>query len=344
MAEVQLEVQGVRYEGWKSVRVTRSMTSITGTFDLEVHDRFGQVAAAWPIREEDACRVIIDEQVVIDGFVDRLSRAISARQRTLRISGKDKAAALVECSVPSGPFTLRNISVEALAQTLARPFDIDASVADGLSLEPQKKVVIGPGESPFAVLTRVLRETGALVVSSGGGGIIITRAATSRAEALQQGSNVFAADFSSDAADRFRIYTVLSQSGDKDDSGQRVRARAVDLGVRRTNRVKVLRPERGQSAPQARARADWEARIRAARAESTTVTVVGWRQRSGVLWPVNALVSVEIPAIGVSGTLLITDAEHSLDQNGSFTRLRLMRPDAFTPATAATVASPEWKL
>ena len=83
----------------------------------------------------------------------------------------------------------------------------------------------------------------------------------------------------------------------------------------------------------ARKRGDWEARTRAARAETVTITVQGWRQpNGGPIWPVNAISRVRAPRlIGVSGDLLISQVEHSISEEGKITQIRLVRPDAFTP-------------
>jgi prophage tail gpP-like protein len=83
----------------------------------------------------------------------------------------------------------------------------------------------------------------------------------------------------------------------------------------------------------ARRRADWEARTRAAKSETVTVTVQGWRQPSGDLWPVNAIAHVKAPRLaGVDGELLISEVENSIDDKaGRITQIKLLRPDAFTP-------------
>lgn len=343
MPEVRLFVGGRIYEGWTQIQVERSIESLAGTFSMTVHDRWGSLDEPWPIREEDECEVKIDDTTLLKGFVDRRSLSLSAQNRAINVSGRDLAAVLVDASVPAGPWTLRNQPVSMIARHLAKPYGITVNVAPGLSLPTQEKIVIRPGETPNGVLQPILQRVGVLAVSDGAGGILLTRSGTARAEAVVEGQNLFAADVEYDASERFRKYVVLAQTRSKDDKGQKVRAEAVDLGVRRANRTLIIRPERGQKTSEARAQADWEARIRAARSETVSVTMQGWQQSSGEVWPVNALVDVRIPALGVAGQLLIVSAAYSLDTGGSFTRIRLMRPDAFASSTAATVETPSWK-
>src|SRR5574342_154425 len=102
MSDVALVVSGKRYLGWKSIRITRSIESIANSFELGVSDRWGSQAKPWPIAEEDPCAVDIDGEQVIAGYVDRRSLAISAEQRTLTYTGRDRSAVLVDCSAVLG--------------------------------------------------------------------------------------------------------------------------------------------------------------------------------------------------------------------------------------------------
>src|SRR5713101_2292947 len=96
--EVTLVVNGRRYSGWKSIRVTQTIESLAGSFALGVSDRWDGNTAPWPIANEDPCRVEIDGETVIDGYIDGTDLKASASERSLAYTGKDRAAALVECS------------------------------------------------------------------------------------------------------------------------------------------------------------------------------------------------------------------------------------------------------
>ncbi len=351
MPEIALVVGGLRYEGWKSVRVTRSIESLAGSFALDVSDRWGN-GELWPIAEEDPCRVEIDGDVVIDGYVDKRSLSASATARTLSYTGRDRAAALVDCSaivasgsVKGSKWTFLNIDVVGLATAIAKPFGIPVSVQPGLGavLTKDKKVVVHPGDSCFEVISRAAAAAGVLVVSDAAGGIVITRAGTARASSLIEGQNILTASAEYDGSDRFHRYLISSQiPGTDEASGEatRIQAEAIDQGVRRADRVILIRPEKGYSIPDSRRRADWEARIRAARAEKVTATVLGWKQPDGKLWPVNTLARVRASrSIGVDGDMLISQVEYTIGDGGQITQLSLVRPDAFTPEPAATVAT-----
>ena len=67
--------------------------------------------------------------------------------------------------------------------------------------------------------------------------------------------------------------------------------------------------------------------------------VQGWTQADGSIWPVNALVPVRDPWLGIDGDMLIVQAEHGLSSSGSTTALSLRRPEAFLPEATITAAS-----
>lgn len=343
LSKLRLVVGGFRYEGWKSIRVVRSIESLAGSFVLDVSDRWGE--EIWPVLEEDACRVEIDGIVVIDGYVGKRRISASAKARTLSYVGSDRSAALVENSLDLSSWTFRNLTLFEFAAKIAKPWDIKVSVQSGLELKKRGKIVVQPGDKAYEALAREAAEEGVMLVSDAAGGIVITRAGTARATSLVEGVNILDAAVDYDGTDRYRRYKVATQTAATDAAfgdATRVQAEATDEGVRRKDRVLVIRPHKGYNVADARRRADWEARIRAARAEPVTVVVRGWKQPDGSLWPINAITHVQASRlIGVDGDMLISQAEHTIGEQGQVTQLRLLRPDAFAPEpTKATVKSP----
>lgn len=365
--DVVLVVNGRRYGGWKSIRITRTIESLAGSFSLDVSDRWDGQTDPWPIQNEDACRVEIDPgdgrrpEVLIDGWVDTTDIAASETSRTLAYTGKDRCAAIVENSAtvqgasvvakaatkasPTEDATKHsasavkwvytNIDVADFTRAIARPHGLSVSVQPGLTFKKLPKVVVNPGDTGWETVKRVAESVGVLLVSDGAGGILITRTGTVRAANLIEGFSLKAASRRSDATNLFRLYLLSCQiPGTDEASGDAtaVQAQAADPNVRRASRVILIRPDKGYNTAEARARADWEARNRAARADAITCTVQGWRQPNGQLWPLNALTRVQAPRmIGVDGEMLITQVEHSLSEGGRITQLHLMRPDAFEP-------------
>jgi prophage tail gpP-like protein len=374
VADVTLRVNGREYAGWKTARIVRGIEACAGTFELSVSDRWDGQDAPWPIAEEDECTVFIGAERVISGWVDRRRVSYGPDEHTLEVRGRDRTGALVDCSAVLKSWEFTSIPLLTLAQRLAEPFGIsvrlDATVTKAVSLKtgktagsvsaggtgklsglgvpkPPKKFSVDPGESAFQVLDRACRMAGVLPVSDGAGGLVLVRAGSTRADIpLVEGQNILAASGDFDATARYARYIVSAQQQGTDEewgeAAASVTAEARDPNVRRSDRVVLIRADGGATPESARVRAAWEAKVRAARGDDVSVTVQGWQQPSGKLWPVNALVRVQSPRIGVDGDMLITQVEYATGDTGSTSKLTLRRPDAFTPEPVVS-STGAWK-
>lgn len=355
--EVALLAEGKRYSGWKSIRVTRGIEGLAGSFALDVSDRWRGDQAPWPIVEGDACEVFIDAEKVINGYVDSRKISVSADSRSLSYIGRDRTQDLVDSSVlildsstKGHKWTYRNIDIAAFTTAIAKQHGISVSVQPGLVLQKDPLLVAHPGETGFEAIKRATGSASVIVISDGDGGILITRAGTQRVTALVEGGNIKTAEVDYNATERFFKYLLSSQPPGSDEANAeslRVQAEATDVDVRRTNRVLVVRPDKGMNTATARRRADWEARMRAAKAVTVSITVQGWTMPSGALWPINAITHVSAPrAIGIEGDMLISQVEYSMGEQGTITTLSLVRPDALTPEpqTAVVASSDNWNL
>ncbi len=211
--------------------------------------------------------------------------------------------------------------------------------------QPVAKFAINPGDSPYEAIELATRPAGLLAVSDGRGGVVLTRAGASKAStALVEGGNILRARLTVNAAIRYALYVVSGQSVGSDASPGAIAAAvtgsARDPRVARTDRVLMIRPSVGMTREYARSRAAWEASIREARSTTVTVLVQGWEQGDGSLWPVNALVSLDSPKLGIRDEMLITNVTHTFDQQGgSLTELTLAPPGAYQPEPTLSAKS-----
>ena len=341
--QIGLRVNGKEYGGWKTATVTRGIESGCGSFNLNVSEKWGTETEHWPIYEEDECVVVIGRKKLITGYVDRRNPSFTATSHGLTLTGRDKVGDLVDCSANPAldKWEFKGVSVLQFAKKVAAPYGISVTLQGGLTDSvlpaPPKKLVIDPGDTAFTAIERACRMAGLLPVSDGLGGLVLTRAGTERTDTeIVQGENMLAGDGDFNAAERFRHYHVLGQHrGTANFNGVSAappRGTAEDTHVRRTTRTMIIRPECAVTKDYAKKRAQWEATTRAARADAVTATVQGWTQKSGLLWPVNALVRVRSQKLGIKGDMLITQATYRIgEQEGTTTELTLKRPDAFKP-------------
>lgn len=338
MPELRLLVNGERYYGWKSAQVTRGIESIAGGFSMSVSDRWGGQLQPWPIGEGDECRVFLGDTKVITGIVDRRALSYAAEDRSLSVSGRDLTAQLVDCSVLLDRWEFRKIELLKFVRQICDPFGIDVEMQAGITApKPSEKFSVDPGDTAFDAIEKACRLAAMLPTSDGDGGLLLTRVGASRCvTSLVEGENIISASADYDTTSRYHRYVVLGQRpGTDTDNGPAVasvKGEARDLDVNNEARVLVVRAENAITTEQAKRRAEWAAKIHAARGDVVTVRVQGWTQADGSIWPVNAIAPVRSGWIGVDGDMLITQAVYTLDEtSGTTTELTLKRPDALLP-------------
>ncbi|MGR9815124.1 phage baseplate assembly protein, partial [Escherichia coli] len=116
-------------------------------------------------------------------------------------------------------------------------------------------------------------------------------------------------------------------AGNDDDFGEAtttaLRARTEDAFIARYRPMYIRQTGQATGAG-CIARADFEARQRAARTDETTYVVQGWRQGNGTLWQPNQRVIVFDPVCGFDNTeLLVSEVTFTQDQNGTLTEIRV---------------------
>lgn len=337
-ARVTLNVGGRRYGGWKSARIVRSLEAISGAFELGITERWAGRGEPWPIGEGDACELAVNGTTVITGHIDARDRSFAPGSYSVAVRGRDRTGDLVDSSVNLGKWEFAGVDVLTFAQRICEPHGIAVRLQSGIALGPAPaKLSIDPGDKGQAVLEAACRSAGLLPVSDGVGGLVLSRAGRERcASELVEGENLLSGSASFSLADRFRTYRVLAQHHGKDNASGKTAASpagsAEDLGVTRSARALIVRGEGSLTATAAKARAEWEAATRAARGDTVTVTVQGWTQADGALWPINHLARVRAPRLGVDGELLIVQTVFALTvEGGATTEITLRRPDAFLP-------------
>jgi prophage tail gpP-like protein len=333
VSDVELYIGHKVYAGWKSVRVSRSIERIAGSFTLNVSDKTPGETAIPSIPTGSACRVSVDGETVISGFVDRVSPTHNAEEHELALSGRDVTGDLVDCSAVHVPGEWHDQKLEAIVKALIEPFGISLHVGTDTGAA-FRRFRIEEGETVFEAIDRGCRQRAVLPMSNGVGGLVLGRAGQSRMDAvLQFGVNVLSASADLTHIDRFSEYTVKGQQPwakylKPEDQAQLV-GKAVDPNVRRYRPLTLI-AEEATDKDASVDRAKWEANVRSARAQRYTVKTQGWRcTEKGDLWKPNRIVAVRDPWLGVDADLLITDVAFLKGDGGSTTALRLCPTGAF---------------
>ncbi|MEQ5770001.1 hypothetical protein NFH98_20735 [Halomonas sp. H33-56] len=329
-----LTVGGRIYSGWTSADVTRDLEAVAGGFRIGVTDRWVGQTEPWPIRRGDPCRVAVNGEPLIDGYVDSASPSIDGQSKTLTVKGRDRTGDLVDCSAVHKPAEWHNIGLERLVRVLCEPFGLEVTLEVEVGV-PFPRFAVQPGETAWEAIERACRLR-AVLATGHAGGVLITRAGEQRAaDDLVWGENILTARAELDMSRRYSHYTVQGQNIGTDNAWGEVAAEveggARDAGVPRYRPLMVMAEGTADSA-NAQQRAEWEAIVRAARGSTASVTVAGWTQRNGELWRPNRRVRISCEWLRLEGEMLITAVTYRQDdQSGTTATLKLQRPDALTP-------------
>lgn len=329
-----LAVGGRVYGGWTEIEVDRQLEAIAGTFTLTVTERWPGRQQAAGIVPGSACRVAIDGETVITGFVDDVAPRYDSASHTVRVTGRDRTGDLVDCSAVNHPGHWQNASLLDLASLIAAPFSIPVS-ADIPVTSHFYMFTLNTGETAFEAIERLCRLYGALPVSDGMGGLKLTRAGTGGANsALVLGQNILAARGQFSMKDRFSHYYVLGQSTGANYVDPAIpttmHGDATDPGVGRYRPLIVQAELTDPDQSFYQRRAQWEASVRAGRAWRATITVQGWRDAAGALWHPNGMVRVTDAFLGINDSLLISGVKFTEGDQGTRAELTVTRKEAFS--------------
>ncbi|MCL2429535.1 MAG: phage tail protein, partial [Alphaproteobacteria bacterium] len=91
MSVLSLLINDERFYGWTSIRVTRGLERAAADFALGVSH-----VEPWPIYPGAACKVFIDNDLVITGWVDTFRPSVSATEHRIECTGRSKTCDFVD--------------------------------------------------------------------------------------------------------------------------------------------------------------------------------------------------------------------------------------------------------
>lgn len=337
---VALLVNGMLYEGWLEVQVTRSVKEMAGQFTLKVSEvPVDGVSSllSWRIHEGDDCVVLYDGEPVVTGVVDVYNPRFDASTHEVTVSGRSKTRDMVDSSaepdVEGGE--MNKVTLEQLARKLASKHGVNVTIdADDVS-EPIDTVRVHPGETKHEMLERYARPVGVALTDDAKGGLRLLQVGKGGVvDNLVEGVNLLkgAAFFRAD--NRHSDYTVKGQDrGTDNEYGKPVAQRgatAKDSAVKRYRPFSLLN-ETKTSKSGAKKRAGWEKAARAGESTRAEVTLVGWRTTGGKLWMPGYQVTVTSPMMRLAGKVLAVETVRLEQKDSTTVSLSMVPPEALNP-------------
>jgi prophage tail gpP-like protein len=332
--------------GWQRVSVTRPLTGIPASFQIEVTEKYPN-APDIDLEPGQPCTVTIGSDLVLTGYVDRYVSSISAGQHTIRVEGRSKSEDLVDCSAlvantsAGSPSTqgmqIVNGDALSIAQRLAAPYNVTVNSSFDGPLQQLPQFNINLGETVWQIIDRVTKYARLLVYDLPDGSIMLASVGTqSMASGFTIGANVETADVMFSMDQRFQEYEAHLTSAMALGTDAGVNSPAIGQVVRdddvpRFRKLYIVSEQFVLGQPIAADRALWEKNRRWGQSFNFNVTCDAWRDSAGKLWAPNMLAPINAPQLKLANkSWLIGTVNYSRDESGQHARLGLWPPEAFT--------------
>lgn len=270
---ITIQVSGVRFEGFNSASVTKSLDTLSGSFSFNATR---QEEIQLPFSVGDPCIIFVSGIKVITGFIDLISVNYSKDNHSIDIQGRGKTADVIDSTLDGQIEFNGNISLkEIIEQTLQKSGITGISVIDnviGIKTFNGGEIESGQvGQSIFDFLEVLARKRQVLLNSDGEGNIVITQSSQEIIDQTiinQPGQgNLISANINYDLTNRFQIYRVHSQdnnaglallgsSVDENKSYER-QGQSIDDEIRSSRRMNII-AEESYSDEDSQNRAKWE--------------------------------------------------------------------------------------
>ncbi len=278
------------------------------------------------------CIVRLGKDTVLTGYIDDFIPSYDAENMSIRVMGRDKTGDLVDSSVVHKSGQWKGVRLEQLATEICKPYGIRV-ISETDTGETFGSVVLEQGETAFDLLDRLAKQRGVLLTADGLGNLIITRASTKRAGVpLIFGTNILAARGRFSWRERNSQYIVkgTSSAGSTwDDQPVKViggRQTIIDDGDINRYRPKITVNEDSLTVGGASTRGEWYKARMMGEANSTEITLAGWRENGdeGPLWQKNRLVDIDDPIQNLKDSWLIKTVTFTEGDNGRLCVLTLV--------------------
>jgi prophage tail gpP-like protein len=344
---VTLGIGETLWDGWTELEITRSIDRIAGAFALGLTERWPGQSERRKIQMGMACKVAVDGEVLITGWIDDVEINYDAMSHQVIVRGRDRTGDLFDCAAIQRPFEMSGLKLDEIARRLCAPFGIPVRAEVDMG-RPIPRFAIQPGETVFDAIERGCRARAVLPVADGLGGLVLTRAGM-RGEAaarLQLGGdkgNIKGGSTTLSMKELFSEYVVMGAAAAPsalglvfgpnpdapDGPGVAPSARIRDPSVTRYRPTVVLAEMEGTSVT-LRQRAEWQRAVAVGKSVKAIRTVQDWRAGKQ-LWHPNTstrvtdeFANLEDEPMLIAGTRMMLS-----ESTGTLTELTLALPDAY---------------
>lgn len=326
--DVELQIAGRVHSTWTAYDIDSSLLIAADAWNLMLATRDLEVPQE--IQAGVSVRLRVGGEVVLAGLLDEWEHVVDKDGRHLRLSGRDMAGVLIDCSAPV--FTAQQLNLDQVVAKIVRPLGITRIRIDAEQQLRRERVSTEPGDTAWDMLRRAAEANGLWPWFEPDGTLVVggpDYSAPAVASLILRrdgtGRNVLGLAERRSIADRYSEVTVLGQAHavGVQQGRHNVRATVRDDGVT-TYRPKVVTDHEAATPAIAAARA--KKLISDARVGSFELRALvrGHRTDSGMLWSAGQRVHIVSEPHGLDGIYFVMQRRFTLDKaRGQVTHLSL---------------------
>ncbi len=327
---MKLEVNSIEYTNFTSATAEIRLDTLSNSFSFEAVESL-------PFKGGEPCRVIVDNEPVVTGYIETVAGDYDAGSHSLFVSGRDKTGDLVDSTLDAMD-DIKLTSLKSIIEQVITALELNITVLDFASPEDfnESEDIATPeaGQNAFEFIETLARNRHVLLTSDSDGNIIIEQTANVGTSGTLQNilgasdNNIKSASFSYDRTGRYNVYrfrsmldevalnnagtvgiaTIVNQNGS-----------IIDTEIRVGRQLSLI-AESSMSDDGCVDRAIWEANIRKARGQMYSAVVQGYRTKpGGLLWSPNSSVVVVDNFANIDATMLINSVRFNMDVDGGRT-------------------------
>lgn len=332
---IRLSIGGLAHEEWDGWSIESDLLIASDGFELELYTKD---ATRLPsvLAEGAPCSLTLGKDRVLTGQIDEFEHDISRQGISMRITGRDRAAPLVDCSAPF--VSMREATLAQILDQVVKPLGITQVEIRAAQAKTRRRVQIEPGQSAWEALLQVAEANGLWPWVEPDGRLIIGgpdyNAAPVGTLVMREdgvGNNVQRLSVRRSIANRYSQITVLGQHGQYDNDGldsKRAHLRSViqdeTLARRGIFRPKVVIDSSSENQDMATTRG--RKLLADSRLEGFEIraVVMGHRADNGQVWSPGQRVIVRSEPHGLDATYFLMSRTLRLTRReGRITELRL---------------------
>lgn len=354
---VWLSINGQKFGGWTSIRVTRGIERTPGDFQVSLTERYPDQPGKMDIIPGQPVVVQIGTSIVLTGWIDRVMSSIDPRGHHITIMGRGRCGDLVDGSAFSDNRQFLSRSVLDIATAICKPYNIVVSQRDpGAPAIPNQPLTADGQIIPqlnvnlttkvWEILEEMARYASLLAYETTSGDVILAQVGTvEAASGFAQGVNVQAATAMAAMDQRYSKVWAMALAVDTTlqltpgaptaagTSNANVIAIEEDKGVTRYRPLVIISEQGWGAWDITQRRAKWEIARRYGRSQAVTIVADSWRDADGNLWEPNTLAPISLPSLHVDKVKwLISEISFVVDEyRGKIAEVTLMPKEAFMP-------------